>query len=255
MKKNKKKIIIANMKMNGSLAFNDIYLTDIKENFNNYRNLNIGLCVPYPYLFQAEKILVDTNISWGGQNVAKFENGPHTGEVSALMLKEFGSKYVIVGHSERSTAYCESDENIANKFEKIKKYNMVPVLCVGETLIEREAGIMERVVSSQIKVIVDTYGAEIFENSIIAYEPIWAIGSNMAASPDQANKMCIFIKDLISGRHNCGFKNFNIIYGGSVNSKNAVQLFASEGLDGVLIGRSSINFDEFSHICSVAESS
>ncbi len=241
--------------MNGSLGFNDIYLADIKKNFNNFQNLNIGLCVPYPYLFQAKKILEDSNISWGSQNVAKFENGPHTGEVSASMLKDFGSKYVIVGHSERSTAYCESDENIANKFEKIKKYNMTPVLCVGETLIEREAGIMERVVSSQIKAIVETYGEEIFENSIVAYEPIWAIGSNMAASPEQANKMCIFIKNLICKEKKCDFKHFNIIYGGSVNSKNAVQLFASEGLDGVLIGRASINFDEFSHICSVAEGS
>ena len=166
MKENKK-IIIANMKMNGSLSFNADYLNTIKNNFANYKNLNIGLCLPYPYLFQAKEFLRDTNIGWGSQNVAKFENGPHTGEVSAKMLKEFDSQYVIVGHSERSTAYCESDENIAAKFEKIKKYNMSPVLCVGETLIEREAGIMERVVSSQIDTIVKIYGAEIFENSII----------------------------------------------------------------------------------------
>jgi len=254
-KKNKKKIIIANMKMNGSLSFNESYLTDVKKNLNTFKNLKIGLCVPYPYLFQARKILTHTKIKWGSQNVAKFENGPHTGEVSAAMLKEFDSEYVIVGHSERSTAYCESDENIANKFEKIKKYNMTPVLCVGETLIEREAGIMERVVSSQIEIIIETYGAQIFENSIIAYEPIWAIGSDTAATPNQADKMCIFIMDFICKKHKCDFKNFNIIYGGSVNSKNAVQLFASESIDGVLIGRSSINFDEFSHICSAAENS
>ena len=254
MKKNKKKIIIANMKMNGSLSFNANYLNDIKNNFNNYKNLNIGLCLPYPYLFQAKEFLDGTNIGWGSQNVAKFENGPHTGEVSASMLKEFDSKYVIVGHSERSTAYCESDENIADKFKRIKQYHMTPVLCVGETLIEREAGIMERVVSSQINTIIKIYGAEIFENSIIAYEPIWAIGSDMAASPEQANKMCIYIKELICSKDNREIKNFNIIYGGSVNPKNAVQLFASNSLDGVLIGRASINLDEFLHICSAAES-
>ena len=118
MKKNK--IIIANIKMNGSLSFNELHLTKIKKNFNNFNNLSIGLCLPYPYLFQAKKILTGTKIRWGSQNVAKFENGPHTGEVSAAMLEEFDSKYVIVGHSERSTAYCESDENIANQFEKIK---------------------------------------------------------------------------------------------------------------------------------------
>ena len=254
MKENKK-IIIANMKMNGSLSFNADYLNTIKSDLNNYKNLNIGLCLPYPYLYQAKEFLEGTNIGWGSQNVAKFENGPHTGEVSAEMLKEFDSQYVIVGHSERSTAYCESDENIADKFERIKKYNMCPVLCVGETLIEREAGIMERVVSTQIDTIIKTYGADIFENSIVAYEPIWAIGSDLAASPDQANKMCNFIKDHICKSYNFNFKNFNIIYGGSVNSKNAVQLFGSESLDGVLVGRASINIDDFFHICSAAENS
>jgi triosephosphate isomerase len=254
MKENKK-IIIANMKMNGSLSFNADYLNTIKSDFNNYKNLNIGLCLPYPYLYQAKEFLEGTNIGWGSQNVAKFENGPHTGEVSAEMLKEFDSQYVIVGHSERSTAYCESDENIADKFERIKKYNMCPVLCVGETLIEREAGIMERVVSTQIDTIIKTYGADIFENSIVAYEPIWAIGSDLPASPDQVNKMCNFIKEHICKSYNSDFENFNIIYGGSVNSKNAVQLFTSEGLDGVLIGRASINISEFSQICSIAENS
>jgi triosephosphate isomerase len=253
MKKNK--IIIANMKMNGSLSFNETYLTTIKDKFNKFKNLSIGLCLPYPYLFQAKKILAGTKIRWGSQNVAKFENGAHTGEVSAAMLKEFDNKYVIVGHSERSTAYCESDENIADKFEKIKKYKMTPVLCVGETLIEREAGIMERVISSQIDAIVKIYGAEIFEDSIVAYEPIWAIGSDMAATPEQVNKMCNFIKDYIYKDYKSDFLNLNIIYGGSVNSKNAVQLFASESLDGVLIGRASINIDEFTQICSTAENS
>ena len=254
MKKNKK-IIIANMKMNGSLSFNADYLNNVKNNFTNYKNSNIGLCLPYPYLFQAKEFLKNTNIGWGSQNVAKFEDGPHTGEVSASMLKEFACEYVIVGHSERSTAYCESDENIADKFNQIKKYNMTPVLCVGETLIEREAGIMERVVSSQIDTIVKIYGAEIFQNSIVAYEPIWAIGSDMAATPEQVSKMCIFIKELIFSKHEGDIKNFNIIYGGSVNPKNAVQLFASNSLDGVLIGRASINIDEFLNICSVAEGS
>jgi len=253
MKKNK--IIIANMKMNGSLGFNETYLTTIKNKFNKYKSISIGLCLPYPYLFQAKKILTGTKIRWGSQNVAKFEDGPHTGEVSAAMLKDFDNKYVIVGHSERSTAYCESDENIAHKFEQIKKYNMTPVLCVGETLIEREAGIMERVVSSQIDAIVKINGAEIFENSIVAYEPIWAIGSDTAASPTQVDKMCNFIKDHICKNYNCVFKNFSIIYGGSVNPKNAVQLFASESLDGVLVGRASINIDEFFQICSAAENS
>jgi triosephosphate isomerase len=122
-------------------------------------------------------------------------------------------------------------------------------------LIEREAKIMERVVSSQIDTIVKIHGSEIFENSIVAYEPIWAIGSDNAATPEQVDKMCTFIKDRIFKKNDYEFKNFNIIYGGSVNPKNAVQLFASDSIDGVLIGRASINFEEFAHICLTAENS
>ena len=253
MKENKK-LIIANTKMNGSLVFNEVYFKSIKKNFNDFKNLNIGLCLPYPYLFQAKQILGGTKISWGSQNVAKFENGPYTGEVSAAMLKEFDSKYVIVGHSERSTAYCESNENIADKFNAIKKYNMTPVLCVGENLIEREAGIMEKVVASQIETIIKCYGVEIFSDSIIAYEPIWAIGTDMAASPEQTNHMCSCIRKLINQDGLNDVNNLKIVYGGSLNSENAVQLFGLNSVDGGLIGRASINTEEFIKICQCAQS-
>ena len=248
MKKNKKKII-ANIKMNGSLSFNEIYFNKIKKNFNNFENLNIGLCLPYPYLFQAKNFLEHTKICWGSQNVAKFESGPHTGEVSAPMLKDFGSKYVIVGHSERSTAYCESDENIAEKFNIVKRFNMTPVLCVGETHIEREAGIMESVVSSQLDTIINLYGESILNNSIIAYEPIWAIGSDHAATPDQIQKMCSFIKKIVNKASKNNLKSLKVIYGGSVNSKNALQLCSLGSVDGALIGRASLDVNDFSNIC------
>ena len=162
-----KKIIIGNMKMNGSKEFNESLFSNLKQNLSTIDKLDIVLCLPYPYLYQAQKILADSNLFWGSQNVAKFENGAFTGEVSASMLKEFGSKFVIVGHSERSTAYCESDENIAEKFNIVKRFNMTPVLCVGETHIEREAGIMESVVSSQLDTIINLYGESILNNSII----------------------------------------------------------------------------------------
>ena len=253
MNKNIRKVIIGNLKMNGSLSFYEGYLNALKVGLCDINNVDIGLCVPYPFLAQAQSILNGSNILWGSQNVAKFENGPHTGEVSATMLIDFGIQYVIVGHSERGTAYCESNENIADKFNVIKKYNMTPALCVGESLIEREAGIMEKVVASQIETIIECYGVEIFSDSIIAYEPIWAIGTDMAASPEQTNQMCSFIRKIINQDGLNDIKNLKIVYGGSLNSENAVQLFGLNSVDGGLIGRAAINTEEFIKICQCAQ--
>ena len=253
MNKNIKKVVIGNLKMNGSLTFYEDYLNTLKNELFDINNINIGLCVPYPYLAQAQSILNGSNIGWGSQNIAKFKNGPHTGEVSATMLNDFGVEYVILGHSERSTAYCESNENIADKFNEVKDNNMTPVLCIGETLIEREAGIMERVVASQIETIIKFYGAEVFENSIIAYEPIWAIGTDMAASPEQTNHMCSYIRKLINNNGSNVINNLKIVYGGSLNSENAVQLFGLDSVDGGLIGRAAINIEEFIKICQSAQ--
>ena len=255
MNKNIKKVVIGNLKMNGSLTFYEDYLNTLKNELFDINNINIGLCVPYPYLAQAQSILNGSNIGWGSQNIAKFKNGPHTGEVSATMLNDFGVEYVILGHSERSTAYCESNENIADKFNEVKDNNMTPVLCIGETLIEREAGIMERVVASQIETIIKFYGAEVFENSIIAYEPIWAIGTDMAASPEQTNHMCSYIRKLINNNGSNVINNLKIVYGGSLISENAVQLFGLDSVDGGLIGRAAINIEEFIKICRRAHSS
>ena len=254
MNKNIRKVVIGNLKMNGSLSFYENYLNVLKGDLKNINSIDIGLCVPYPYIAQAQSILNGSNISWGSQNIAKFENGPHTGEVSATMLNDFGIQYVIVGHSERGTAYCESNENIADKFNAIKKYNMTPVLCVGENLIEREAGIMQKVVASQIETIIECYGVEIFSDSIIAYEPIWAIGTDMAASPEQTNQMCSYIRKLINQDGLNDINNLKIVYGGSLNSENAVQLFGLDSVDGGLVGRAAIDIEEFIKICQCAQS-
>ena len=255
-----KKFIIGNLKMNGSIAFYNELFTNLKEQLRSIdpNNVDIGLCLPYPYLFLAKNSLSNTNIKWGSQNVAKDKRGAFTGEVSAEMILEFESKYVIIGHSERNTAYCESDQNIAEKFLRVKENGMYPVLCVGETLIEREAGMEKKVVRSQLETLIEKHGTNIFENSIIAYEPIWAIGSDMAASPDQAQNMCAFIKEFIGG--NLGSKTgqktlkkfIKVIYGGSVNDKNALQLLSLEDVDGALIGRCSLDAKKFSDICHSA---
>jgi triosephosphate isomerase (TIM) len=247
------KIVIANWKMHGNLTSNHALIQQYLTHLSNLQHTQVVVCVPYPYLAQMQHLLSDTPIAWGAQNVGKFELGPYTGEVSAEMLRDFGSKYVILGHSERSTAYCESDENIADKFMMAKKYGLIPILCVGETLIEREAGVMERVVGKQLDTIIRMYGAEVFADAIISYEPIWAIGTGLAASAEQAKSMHGFIKNKILALDKSAASRLKILYGGSVNPQNAVQLFAVDNIDGGLVGKCSLNPDEFIKICHAAE--
>ncbi|MCX7182283.1 MAG: triose-phosphate isomerase [Candidatus Methylopumilus sp.] len=248
----RRKIVVGNWKMNGSLASNEALLKALVEKIPQKISTDIVICAPYPYLFQTQSYLKNSSIRWGAQNVAKFESGAFTGEVSVSMLKEFGASYVIIGHSERSTAYCESDENIATKLMMVKQAGMTPILCVGESLIEREAGIMEKVVSKQLDTIVEMYGEDIFDETIIAYEPVWAIGSDMAASPEQAQTMHQFIREKLSPNAKVG-KSLKIIYGGSVNPQNALQLFSMPDVDGGLVGRASLNASDFQSICHSAE--
>ena len=248
----RRKIVVGNWKMNGSLASNEALLKALVEKIPQKISTDIVICAPYPYLFQTQSYLKNSSIRWGAQNVAKFESGAFTGEVSVSMLKEFGASYVIIGHSERSTAYCESDENIATKLMMVKEAGMTPILCVGESLIEREAGIMEKVVSKQLDTIVEMYGEDIFDETVIAYEPVWAIGSDMAASPEQAQTMHQFIREKLSPNAKVG-KSLKIIYGGSVNPQNALQLFSMPDVDGGLVGRASLNASDFESICHSAE--
>jgi len=252
--KTPRKFVIANWKMHGSLAANQALLDDYVSQLSNLQGTQVVVCVPYPYLQQAQTFLADTNIAWGAQNLAKNEDGPFTGEVSAKMLRDFGSQYVIIGHSERSTAYCESDENIAQKFMIAKAHGITPILCVGETLIEREAGVMELKVGKQLDAIIDLYGAEAFQNTIVSYEPIWAIGTGLAATPEQAKAMHLFIKNKLTQQNEADENSVKILYGGSVNPQNALQLFMVEHIDGGLIGKCSLNAKEFEGICQAAES-
>jgi triosephosphate isomerase (TIM) len=253
--KNAKKLVVANWKMHGNLKQNATLLTDFIQSLSNLTNTQVVICVPYPYLAQLQNMLGETDIAWGAQNVAKMEIGAYTGEVSAEMLRDFGATYVIIGHSERATAYCESDENIATKFVQAKKHGLTPILCVGETLIEREAGVMEMVVGKQLDTIISMYGAEVFADSVISYEPIWAIGTGLAATPDQAKSMHLFIRNKISVLNSEAASRLKILYGGSVNPQNAVQLFIVENIDGGLIGRCSLNAKDFEGICLAAEKS
>jgi triosephosphate isomerase len=245
----RQKLCVANWKMHGNLAENQQLLSDYIEQLTPLKQVEVVVCVPYPYLAQAQDMLRHTRIRWGAQNLSKDVQGPYTGEVSASMLKDFGASYVVIGHSERATAYCESDENIAVKFMQAKKHGLTPILCVGETLIEREAGVMQMVVAKQLDTIIELYGAAIFAGSVISYEPIWAIGTGLAASAEQAQEMHQFIRDKIASLDISAAASVKILYGGSVNPQNAVQLFAMQGIDGGLVGKCALNAESFAGIC------
>ena len=248
----RQKLVVANWKMHGSLASNKQLLEAYIANLSSLENVGVVVCVPYPYLEQAQSMLQNTNIAWGAQNLSKDAIGPFTGEVSAAMLKDFGASYVIIGHSERATAYCESDENIATKFVQAQAYGLIPILCVGETLIEREAGVMEMVVGKQLDTIINLYGAVVFANAVVSYEPIWAIGTGLAASAEQAQSMHEFIRGKVAALDKSAAASLKILYGGSVNPQNAVQLLVMQDIDGGLIGKCSLNAQEFEKICLTA---
>ncbi|MBC7697674.1 MAG: triose-phosphate isomerase [Bacteroidia bacterium] len=245
----RRKLVVANWKMHGNLVLNEQLFAAYIQKLSLLSHVDIAVCVPYPYLAQAQALLKNTNIAWGAQNLSKDAIGAFTGEVSAMMLKDFGASYVIIGHSERATAYCESDENIAVKFKQAKSYGLTPILCVGETLIEREAGVMQMVVGKQLDAVINAYGASIFADAVVSYEPIWAIGTGLAASGEQAQTMHEFIRSRIAALDKSAAASLKILYGGSVNPQNAVQLFAMQDIDGGLIGKCSLNAQEFEKIC------
>ena len=252
----RQKLVIANWKMHGNLASNEILFEAYIKQLSPIKNTAVIVCVPYPYLAQAQSLLQGTGIAWGAQNMSKDAEGAFTGEVSARMLKDFGASHVIIGHSERATAYCESDENIATKFMQAKTHGLTPILCVGETLIEREAGVMQMVVGKQLDTIIHSYGAQVFADAVVSYEPIWAIGTGLAASAEQAQNMHEFIRSKIAASGKSEDKaaatSLKILYGGSVNPQNAVQLFVMQDIDGGLVGKCSLSAQEFGKICQAA---
>lgn len=248
----RQKLVVANWKMHGNLASNKQLLEAYIEKLSSLNNTDVVVCVPYPYLAQTQSMLQNTNIAWGAQNLSKDAVGPFTGEVSAAMLKDFGASYVIIGHSERATAYCESDENIATKFIQAQTHGLTPILCVGETLIEREAGVMQLVVGKQLDTIINMYGAAVFAKAVVSYEPIWAIGTGLAASAEQAQSMHEFIRGKVAALNKTAATSMKILYGGSVNPQNAVQLLVMQDIDGGLIGKCSLNAQEFEKICRTA---
>ena len=204
----------------------------------------------FPYLSLAESILSGSHIQWGGQTLNPNPQGAHTGETSGNMLVDMGCQYVLVGHSERRAVYGESDTDVALRFKAALDSGLEPVLCVGETLEEREAGQTEAVVARQLDAVINSAGIETFNRAIVAYEPVWAIGTGLTATPDQAQSVHAFIRDKLSSLNVIIAEQLRILYGGSVKGSNAAELFAQSDIDGGLVGGASLTAEDFLAIYS-----
>ncbi len=239
--------------MNGDLGSNQALLKAIVPAAASFSAMKCAVCVPFPYLGQAQQFLRGTGIAWGAQDVCQFESGAYTGGVSPAMLKDFGCHYVIVGHSERRAVFGESDEVVALKFEAAHKVGLTPILCVGETLAEREGGITEKIVARQLDAVTSRCGVAALGKAVIAYEPVWAIGTGKTATPQQAQDVHAFIRGRVAAGDAAVASSVLIIYGGSVKAANSAQLFGMPDIDGGLIGGASLVADDFSAICRAAQ--
>ena len=245
----RRKLVVGNWKMYGRLARNQALLEGVLAGVRDLRNTDCAVCVPYPYLAQAQSLLQGSSVAWGAQNMSHHDEGAYTGEVAAGMLVEFGCKYVIIGHSERRGIYHESDEMVAMKFDAAIKAGLKPILCVGETLAERDAGVTEEVVARQLDAILNRAGVKALEKAVVAYEPVWAIGTGKTASPEQAQAVHAFIRQRVMQLDGQVAQGLCILYGGSVKAANASELFSMADIDGGLIGGASLVAEDFVAIC------
>lgn len=248
----RKKLVAGNWKMHGGIKQNRDLLSKIVTGTVGMDKAICAVCVPYPYLSQAQSLLKAAHISWGAQNISQHDKGAYTGEVSAMMLNDFCCRYVIVGHSERRTLYGEDSHTVSLKFKAALDAGLVPILCVGETLDQREAGLTEQVVGEQLDAVIELAGVDALADSVLAYEPIWAIGTGKTASPQQAQDVHVFIRNKIASHNVKIAAELQILYGGSVKANNAAELFAMSDIDGGLIGGASLLSDEFISICLAA---
>jgi len=248
----RRKLVVANRKMNGSLPSNVAFLEGVLAGTRDYPNADYAVCVPHPYLFQAEAILKGSPIAWGGQNMSRFQSGAYTGSVSPGMLTEFGCQYVIIGHSERRQRGHDTDHAIGERFEVATQAGLKPILCIGETLAEYEEGVTDLVTIRQLNAVISEIGVKGLAGGILSYEPVWAIGTGKAASAEHAQNVLSFLRGHIEMLDAEIAKNIQILYGGSVKAENAAKLFSMPDIDGGLVGAASLNTDEFVAICQAA---
>lgn len=242
-------IVIGNWKMNGSTSANQKLLAALCEQWTGVHQTEVAVCPPYPYLVAAAAKLGNTNIGVGAQDLSTKASGAYTGEVSGEMLVDAGCRYVLVGHSERREYHAESSEFVAEKFQAALDNGLIPVLCVGETLAEREDNKTFDVIGKQLLAVVEHCGLPNVAKGIIAYEPVWAIGTGKTATPEMAQDVHSYIREVL-GPEGDGMR---ILYGGSVKPESAEGLFGQKDIDGALVGGASLNADDFVAICRAAE--
>jgi triosephosphate isomerase len=248
-------LVAGNWKMNGTLASVRELLAGIRAGVGEVSKCEVAVCPPYVFLPQAQADLSGSPVSWGGQNLSTEESGAFTGEISAPMLLDFGCTFAIVGHSERRTLYGEDDALVARKFAVARAAGLKPILCVGETLEERERGVTEEVVARQVDAVIDLEGVEALADGVIAYEPVWAIGTGMTATPEQAQQVHEFIRQRVARGSAQVADGLRILYGGSMKPDNAVELMGQRDIDGGLIGGASLKAADFLAICKAAHDS
>jgi triosephosphate isomerase len=245
----KKKLIAGNWKMNGNLVSNAVLLKALLDQSGDW-NCLVAVCVPAIYLAQVQGIVEGTSIALGSQDVSAYESGAYTGEVSAAMLKEFGARYAIVGHSERRQYHGETDATVATKATRALAVGITPIVCVGETLAEREAGRTEEVVKRQLAAVIHANGHCISE-IVVAYEPVWAIGTGKTATPEMAQQVHGVLRAQLQAA-SAHADRVHILYGGSMNAANAAQLLAQPDIDGGLVGGAALKSADFLTIISAA---
>lgn len=248
----RRKLVVGNWKMHGSKTKNKSLLEDVVAGVHDLHNADYVVCVPYPYLGQAQSLLQGTNVAWGAQNLCATEDGALTGAVSPDMLVDYGCTHVIIGHSERRIQFHETDDTAATRFNVALKAGLTPIFCMGESREERESDWTEYVVGRQLDSIIRRFGADFLAKAVLAYEPLWAVGTGKPATPEQAQEVHSFIRGRIARCNAEVAENVRILYGGSVQPANASALFAMPDIDGGLVGRCSLDAKAFVGICKAA---
>lgn len=247
----RRKLVAGNWKMNGSLAANTLLLTEIKSGLGN-ATADVAVCVPSPYFAQCQGLLSGAAIALGAQDVSSHEAGAYTGEVSTSMLQEFDCRYVIVGHSERRAYFAETNELIAQKTVRALNAGLTPIVCVGETLDQREAGQTDSVVAEQLNVVLASIAASDLAKIVVAYEPVWAIGTGKTATPAMAQEVHAMLRKQLQAKNAEAATQVRILYGGSMKPENAKELLAMSDIDGGLIGGAALKAADFLAIVHAA---
>lgn len=238
-------LVMGNWKLNGTKASVTSLIQGLEAAANAAENVEVVVCPPAIFMAQVADLTATNRIEFGAQDISTHVNGAYTGETSPVMVKEFGAKYSLVGHSERRQYHNETDAVVAAKFVAIQAQGLVPVLCIGETLEERESNVTKQVVETQLKAVIDVAGINAFENCVIAYEPIWAIGTGKVATSAQAQEVHAHIRGWLKAQSEVVAEKVQILYGGSVKAASAKELFAQKDIDGGLVGGAALIISEF----------